>query len=407
MKTRDLAIETWSALDANRGRSALTILGIVIGISAVIAMTALIGGINKALVGELGLSQAQLIYINVFGDRRLTSEDVERIGENLTDYQYVIGNSFGSAKVSTGSKSADGHLTGVSPEYFEAMHSKFVAGRSFTEGEDRTGAMVLIVDTSSLRNLFGNEDAEAAVGKTVRVGNDECQIIGVVEGSGSSLGDSESVNGYLPSKAMASRVTGNDEVVQIMGFAREGVDIDKLVEKTKSYLAKTYNIPEDERESSISVNSMKSVIEQVNATTGAFATLMTVVAGISLLVGGIGIMNMMLTNVTERIREIGLRKALGARRSDITRQFMLESICLCLVGGLIGVILGYLGAFALGGLASSALMGGGSATKVTPSVDVGTVLAATGICVVTGVIFGWYPARRAARLDPVESLHYQ
>ena len=407
MKARDLAIETWSALDANRGRSLLTILGIVIGISAVIAMTALIGGINKALVGELGLSQAQLIYINVFGDKKMTSEDVDRIGENLTDYQYVIGNSFGSAKVTTGSKSANGNLTGVSSEYFEAMQTKLLAGRTFTEAEDRSGSMVLVVDKGSLRILFENEDAEAAVGKTVRVGNDECQIIGVVEGSGSSLANSESVNGYLPSKAMASRITGNDEVIQIMGFAREGVDIDKLVEKTKNYLVKTYNIPQDEQQSSISVNSMKSVIEQVNATTGSFAMLMTVVAGISLLVGGIGIMNMMLTNVTERIREIGLRKALGARRADITRQFMLESVCLCLVGGLIGVVLGYLGAFALSGLATSALMGGGSSTSVTPAVDGGTVLMATIICVVTGIIFGWYPARRAARLDPVESLHYQ
>ena len=407
MKARDLAIETWSALDANRGRSFLTILGIVIGISAVIAMTALIGGINKALVGELGLSQAQLIYINVFGDKKMTSEDVDRIGENLTDYQYVIGNSFGSAKVTTGSKSANGNLTGVSSEYFEAMQTKLLAGRTFTEAEDRSGSMVLVVDKGSLRILFENEDAEAAVGKTVRVGNDECQIIGVVEGSGSSFANSESVNGYLPSKAMASRITGNDEVIQIMGFAREGVDIDKLVEKTKNYLVKTYNIPQDEQQSSISVNSMKSVIEQVNATTGSFAMLMTVVAGISLLVGGIGIMNMMLTNVTERIREIGLRKALGARRADITRQFMLESVCLCLVGGLIGVVLGYLGAFALSGLATSALMGGGSSTSVTPAVDGGTVLMATIICVVTGIIFGWYPARRAARLDPVESLHYQ
>ena len=407
MKARDLAIETWSALDANRGRSALTILGIVIGISAVIAMTALIGGVNKALMGELGLSQAQLVYIGVYGDHKMTSEDVERIGENLTDYQYVIGNSYGSAKVTTGSKSANGTLMGVSPEYFEAMHTKFVAGRPFTEGEDRTGAMVLIVDKNSLRTLFGNEDADAAVDKTVRVGNDECQIVGVVEGSGSSMGASDSINAFLPSKALSSRVTGQDDVAQIMGFAREGVDIDKLVKKTKDYLAKSYNIPDDERESAISVNSMKSVIEQVNATTGAFSMLMTVVAGISLLVGGIGIMNMMLTNVTERIREIGLRKALGARRADITRQFMLESVCLCLVGGLIGVILGYLGAFALSGLATSALMGSGSATSVTPSVDGGTVLMATIICVVTGVIFGWYPARRAARLDPVESLHYQ
>ena len=153
------------------------------------------------------------------------------------------------------------------------------------------------------------------------------------------------------------------------------------------------------------VYSMQSMIDSVNATMGAFSLLMTAVAGVSLLVGGIGIMNMMLTNVTERIREIDLRKALGARRSDITRQFMLESVLLCVLGGLIGVLLGYLGALALAGVAGSALMGEG--TKVTPVVDLGTVIMATTICVCIGVLFGWYPAYRAARLDPVESLHYQ
>jgi len=181
--------------------------------------------------------------------------------------------------------------------------------------------------------------------------------------------------------------------------------MEAVVQRTTSYLGELYNIPEEDREENIYVYSMKSMIDSVNATMSSFSLLMTVVASISLLVGGIGIMNMMLTNVTERIREIGLRKALGARRIDITSQFILESICLCLVGGLIGVVLGYLGAFALTGLATEAFMGGDM--DVTPYVDAGTVLMATAICVSTGLVFGWYPARRAAKLDPVESLHYQ
>ena len=138
----------------------------------------------------------------------------------------------------------------------------------------------------------------------------------------------------------------------------------------------------------------------------SFQVLMTSVASISLLVGGIGIMNMMLTNVTERIREIGLRKALGAKSRDITRQFLLESICLTMVGGLIGMALGYLGAFALSGLAGS-LLGYGEGTALTPYLDLQSMLLVAGICVAIGVVFGYYPARRAARLDPVESLHYQ
>ena len=148
------------------------------------------------------------------------------------------------------------------------------------------------------------------------------------------------------------------------------------------------------------VYSMKSIADQLDATTMSFQVLMTAVASISLLVGGIGIMNMMLTNVTERIREIGLRKALGARRSDITQQFLLESVCLCLAGGVLGVVFG---ALALSGLASGLTEG----MSVTPQVSLSAVALATGICVVIGVVFGYYPARHAARLDPVESLHFQ
>ena len=152
---------------------------------------------------------------------------------------------------------------------------------------------------------------------------------------------------------------------------------------------------------------MQSVIDELDAMMSSFQLMMTAVASISLLVGGIGIMNMMLTNVTERIREIGLRKALGARSSDITKQFLLESVCLCVVGGVIGIVVGYLGSFALTGLAGGMLDVGGESAAIVPVIDVQSVLMATGICVLIGILFGYYPARRAARLDPVESLRYQ
>jgi putative ABC transport system permease protein len=284
------------------------------------------------------------------------------------------------------------------------MGTKFLQGRPFSDLEEVKGTMVVIIDKNAVRTLYGSDTAQA-VGNTITIGNDQYSIIGVVESDGSmSMGES-TVNAFLPFSTMSTRVTGDQSIGQILGFAREGSDMEALVTKTKSYLVKAFNIPETQQEDSIYVYSVQSMIDSVNATMGAFSLLMTVVASVSLVVGGIGIMNMMLTNVTERIREIGLRKALGARRSDITRQFMLESVCLCLAGGLIGVVLGYLGAFALTGLASGALVGEGM--SVTPYIDGGTVLMATTICVVTGVVFGWYPARRAARLDPVESLHYQ
>ena len=151
---------------------------------------------------------------------------------------------------------------------------------------------------------------------------------------------------------------------------------------------------------------MQSILEQLNTMVTSFQLLMTIVASISLVVGGIGIMNMMLTNVTERIREIGLRKALGARRRDITRQFLLESVCLTLVGGVIGIVFGLLLAFGLADIAGTALSLG-EGTTLTPTIGADTVLLVAAICVIIGIAFGYYPARRAAKLDPVESLHYQ
>jgi len=152
-----------------------------------------------------------------------------------------------------------------------------------------------------------------------------------------------------------------------------------------------------------SITTMKSIMDQLDATMAAFQLLMTTVAGVSLVVGGIGIMNMMLTNVTERIREIGLRKALGARSSDITRQFLLESVMLCIVGGVFGILLGYAGAWAL----TSAASGMAGIGQIVPIISPTAVATATGICVLIGMVFGYGPARRAAKLDPVESLRYQ
>jgi len=257
--------------------------------------------------------------------------------------------------------------------------------------------MSVVIDQQVVNKLWGSSDTEV-VGQSIRINNDSYTIVGVIEAS--------SLNGqmiYLPSTTLATRVSGVASIDQIVGYAREDADMSTIADKTKTFLVKYYGISKEDQDYSVSVTTMKSIVDELDTTMASFQLLMTTVAGVSLVVGGIGIMNMMLTNVTERIREIGLRKALGARSSDITRQFLLESVTLCIVGGVFGILLGYGGAWALAGLAS----GMAGIGQIVPVISPTAVGMATGICVVIGMIFGYGPARRAAKLDPVESLRYQ
>ena len=413
MKARDLAYETGSALLANRVRSLLTILGIVIGIAAVIALTSLIDGMRAAIVGQLGLNAARTVEIVCWppNNRQLTEADVETMARDLAgDYDFITCYAYAawSSVSSSTSTSEEMDIMACDEKFFEARGLKAEKGRVFTAEENEESSMVVVLGGASVKKLFGRADADA-VGKTVRIGNDTYTVVGTLE--------SDSIQGdwcvaYIPYRTAKARLIGQQSgaPLHIFGFARESADIYGVAERTDSYLRTKYNIPEADpdgggssEEGYCHISTAQSMLDQLESTMSSFRLMAFAVAGISLLVGGIGIMNMMLTNVTERIREIGLRKALGAKRADITAQFLLESIAICIVGGVIGVAVGYGAAWLLAGFAGSSLGYENLVPVITPQ----TALVAAGICCGIGVLFGFYPARRAARLDPVEALRYQ
>ena len=409
MRARDLAYETLAALDANRGRSILTVLGIVIGIAAVIAMTALIGGVRQSMIDQYGLSQARMVSMWCYYDREMNAEDVDALAKEMGAYYEAITPVTGTSEtVVVGKVKKDAQINGVYAEYSEIQNLKFTQGRFFTKREVEEEARVVVIEQSALKTLFESQNVEA-VGKTIHIGNDDFTVVGVIENT-SSVGMDDWITVNVPYTTCIKRLNAWSDVSTVYGLAREGSDMEEIAEYTEKWLAHHFEVPEDERESSIYVLTMDSIIKQLDTMIGSFQALMLAVASVSLLVGGIGIMNMMLTNVTERIREIGLRKALGARRGDITGQFLLEAVCLTLIGGIIGILVGFGAAYLLADIAGGAVsnaVAGSSDANITPTIDMQAVMLATAICVGIGIVFGYYPAHRAAKLDPVESLRYQ
>ena len=399
MRLLDLLYEAYHALSVNRMRSILTILGIVIGISSVITMTSLVGGVESSITSGVGGNQSRVVLIYPLVEA--TRADFEELERQMPEYEAIVLAQTSNATLQYQSKTftPSNSLNGVDYRYAEARSLKLASGKFFGQIDEAQAARALVVGKGVAKALFGNEESPA-VGREVTLESDTYVIYGVIDGNASS----ENYNAvYMPLSTMQERL-GDNGYYMATGVAKEGLDKEGMVrlsEKTAEVFTRI--LGGREPQDTVQVASMSQILDQLSMILGGFSLLLGGVAAISLLVGGIGIMNMMLTNVTERIREIGLRKALGAHRKDIVRQFLLEAVALTAVGGLVGILFGYLGSWSLAtiiGFVNPAL-------SFSPAVNVTSVAIAVGVSVLIGIGFGYYPARRAAKLDPIEALRYQ
>jgi putative ABC transport system permease protein len=378
------------------------VLGIVIGVGAVIAMVTIGNGTTAKVKADLAKLGTNVLFANPgqFGPgrasadaRAFTARDVEAIRSQLSGVKAIAPMAQKSVTIVYGTESRLTPVLGTDNDYLITQDWPLQSGRQFLDGEIRSGRAACIIGETVRLKLFGREDPK---GRSIRVGNVSCEVIGVLTPRGqSTFGTDQDDTVLLPIRAFQRRIAGNTDINRLIISARDGVETAKLQGHIELLFRERRNISTGE-EDDFTVRDMKQIAEATSGTTTMLTGLLGAVAAVSLLVGGIGIMNIMLVSVTERTREIGIRLAIGALEHQVLAQFLVEAVVLSLVGGVVGVFIG----LALASLATTAL-------EVPFIVDPKIVMLAFGFSALVGVIFGYFPARRAARLDPIEALRHE
>jgi putative ABC transport system permease protein len=402
-------LEALESISGNKLRSGLTVLGIVIGVAAVIAMLAVGQGAQESITGSISGIGTNLLFVfrgdpgdNVRNPKPLTLGDAEAISDRFAapSVEAVAPALQGDGVVSFGGEKTSPQLFGVTPAYFQVRNLKVAEGELINEEHMLGRASVVILGSETANKLFGHPDG--VTGETVRIEGQPFRVIGVLESKGGGAFGSEDEQAIVPfttAQARLIRRSTSDRVDIIFVQAASGDVVPQADEEISQILRTRHRTPIGEDD--FTVFTQQDLLSTFQSITGILTIFLGGIAGISLLVGGIGIMNIMLVSVTERTREIGLRKALGARRRDILIQFLTESSLLSLIGGIIGIMLGWLISFIVGRIAAA------NGTAFTPIVGLDAILLATLFSAAVGLFFGIYPANRAARLEPVEALRYE
>jgi putative ABC transport system permease protein len=394
------------AIYNNKTRSLLTMLGIIIGIASVIAMLGFGQGTQEQITSQISSMGSNMIMINPGGERRagqrmdassmqtLKMEDYESIRNECTHVTYVSPSVSSSGQLVAGNNNYPSSVTGCSADYLQIRQLEMAEGNMFTEQDVKTSAKVLVLGKTIVDNLFPNENP---IGKTIRVNQIPFRVVGVLESKGTnSMGMDQDEIVLAPFTTVMKRMLSQSHLQGIQCSATSEADTQLAMNEIEDVLRRNHRL-KDGDENNFTLSSMEEIMSTISTVTGMMTMLLAAIAGISLVVGGIGIMNIMYVSVTERTKEIGLRMSVGARGIDILSQFLIEAVLICVTGGIIGIILGY-GLGALVGMLSD---------QVSVSISTGSVILSFSVCVLIGMFFGWYPAKKAANLDPIEALRYE
>lgn len=405
MKAINLIRISWRALLRNKVRAFLTMLGIIIGVASVIAMLAIGEGSKQSIRTQISSMGSNMLFVRPGSDVRggvrqdfsesqtLTLDDYEKLEKESTYLSDLSPQVNSSGQVIKGAKNWPTSIYGVAPGYINIRKLEVESGSMFTDYEVKRAAKVAVIGQTVVENVFGDEDP---IGKTIRFDKIPFKVIGVLEAKGeNTFGQDQDDIILAPYTTVQKRILAITYLQSILASATSEDVANEATDEMIDILRASHHLGDDE-DNDFEVRSQEELISTFSATSEILTILLVAIASISLVVGGIGIMNIMYVSVTERTREIGLRMAVGGRGSDILIQFLIESILISVTGGLIGVLLGVGSTFIL----STYL---GWPTVITMS----SIVISFAVCAVTGIFFGWYPARKAAGLDPIVALRYE
>jgi putative ABC transport system permease protein len=411
-KLLNLLSTVWLGVSTHKLRSFLTILGVVIGIASVITLMSVGKGSTATILENIQSMGSNLITIRggasmfggvrgaIGGSNTLTLEDSQAIDEQVFNISAVAPSSSSRLQLIVGSENFNAQVTGTTPEYMEINNLKIAAGSFFSEAEYENGTKVAVIGSNVAETLFGET---SPIGQKMRMGNIIVTVIGVLESKGGMMNSSDD-GVFIPLTALQqtvaqTRTTRGEHVVSSISLTVSDANkTDQVVNDITSLLRTRHHLGTNE-DDDFNIQSMEDIVETMKETSNTLTILLGSIAAIALLVGGIGVMNIMLVSVLERTREIGIRKALGAKQRDIWIQFLLEAIFLTFTGGIIGVVIGWGFSYLVPTLASQMGMGTFK-TLVTTDIIVLAVSVSVGI----GLFFGFYPAWNASRLNPIEAL---